>query len=75
MIAERRRTPPNTPPMTVTGAAMCTGTFTSPYPLADKVFMGTLTSQVSSSSALVADVTVPNPAGAIKWAWSLAPEG
>ena len=67
--------PPNTPPMTVTGPAMCTGAFTNPYPLADKVFMGTLTSQLSSSSALVADVTVPNPAGAIKWAWSLAPEG
>ena len=54
---------------------MCTGAFTNPYPLADKVFMGTPTSQLSSSSALVADVIVPNPVGAIKWAWSLAPEG
>ena len=54
---------------------MCTGAFTNPYPLAETVFMGTLTNQLSSSSALVADVTVPNPAGAIMWAWSLAPEG
>ena len=59
--------PSDTPPMAVTGP--CAGGFTNPYPLADKVFMGTVTSQRSSSSTLVDDTTVVSGSGTIKSAW------
>jgi hypothetical protein len=66
--------PSDTPPMAVTGPAMCAGGFTNPYPLSDKVFMGTLASQLSPSSTLVEDTTVVNGPGTTRRAWSLAPE-
>ena len=65
---------PDTPPMPVTGPAICAGGFINPRPLADLVFMGALTSQLSSSTTLVEDITVVNGPGTTKWAWSLAPE-
>ena len=66
--------PPDTPPMAVMGSAICAGAFTNPYPLADKAFMSTVTSQFSSSTTLVEDSTVVNGPGTTKEAWSLAPE-
>ncbi len=66
--------PTGTPPMPVMGPAICAGAFTTPHPLADLLFMSTLTSRVSSSTTLVEDSTVVNGPGTTKEAWSLAPE-
>ncbi len=69
--------PDDTPHMlvTTTGPAYCGGGTTSPFGLAGRVFMTTLTeSRRSSSSTLTGDTTRVIGPVTLKWAWSLGPE-
>jgi hypothetical protein len=69
--------PDDTPHMlvTTTGPAYCGGGTTTPFGLAGRVFMTTLTeSRPSSSSTLTGETTRVIGPVTLKWMWSLAPE-
>ncbi len=61
-------------PVTTTGPAYCAGGTTTDFPLAGRTFLGTQTTQRSSSTMLTGTTTVPIGPITNRWDWSLAPQ-